>query len=474
MNYKYIIILSIAIFFVGKSEENELIQDINFQNSTIKIEYKQGNIEFFASNRTSELIKVYNRNRSLNTVNISALEWYSIGRPILITSNLSNTISTNTFFWSPNGFHILIDFLSSNQKKHLVNRIGPIYGIKIDSSQITMIKPSRLECFTEFECDNKTIRINGSAQDLKGYIFKVEFLSAYKSLNRVCLEMHLIENPDIEINCEIEKYLSRTTEGKSFSLTTNEMKTLGITDRLFNGNDSVNITRIQLNMLSDEIYKLFDMENKTNITKDEFSKKFLDDLKTNFNHVEFKEGLRSISRFGIEDLDIEQIINDLENFIKIEFVCNEKNLSNSEFCLRYPVFTLNPDFNSSSAKLFGNLTLSKLSVPIEYLFNRTLIIQLINNHIYEDIKWKYDGKDDISPKVSLNIALLEKENFKRDMIFETERKLVNDSVFKRTFKFSTKSRINCLFFDHINFMSQLIISIKVTQNKPTQKSPIKS
>ena len=449
MNYKYIIILSIAIFFAGKSEENELIQDIDFQNSTIKIEYKQGNIEFFASNRTSELIKVYNRNRSLNTVNISALEWYSIGRPILITSNLSNTISTNTFFWSPNGFHILIDFLSSDQKKHLVNRIGSIYGFKIDGSQITMITPSRLECFIEFECDLKMIRINGSAQDFKDYPLKVEFISAYKSFNRICLEMYLIENHDIEINCEIEKYLKRPGKEK-FSLTPTKMKTLGITDRLFNGKNSVNITRIQLNMLSDEIYKLFDIEIETSLTKDEFSRKFLNDLKTNgiisdFYHLDFKTGLKWSSTYGIEDLNIEQIITDFENFIEgfIEYSEPEDPKIAPCYSGDHIKIRINSSFNvnSTGSKIFGSRIIEfvKSKWDMEHIHYNE-IINSMDKYTDEDIIWRFD-RYKILPR-RIKMAFLQKKNFNREIVFELKnnftKKFVNYSVFKRAFKLQTK------------------------------------
>ena len=445
MNYKYIILL-IAIFF-GKSEENELIQDINFQNSSIKIEYKQGNIEVFASNRTSELIKVYNRYRPLNTVNISALEWYSIGRPILITSNLSNTISTSTFVWSPNGFHILIDFLSSDQKKHLVNRIGSIYGFKIDSSQINMLRPSRLECFIEFKCDQKMIRINGSDQDLKGYLFKVEFLSGF--FNRICLEMHLIENPDIEINCEIEKYLKRPGKEK-FSLTPTEMKTLGITDRLFNGKNSVNITRIQLNMLSEEVYKLFDIEIETSLTKDEFSRKFLNDLKSqgiisNFYHFEFKTGLKWTSPYGIEDLNIEQTITDFENFIEGFLEHSEPEDRKIAPCYSgdHIKIRINSSFNvnSTGSKIFGSRIIEfvKSKSNMEHLHYNE-IINSMDKYTDEDITWRF-ARYKILPR-NIKMAFLLKKNFNKEIVFELKnnftKKFVYYSVFKRAFKLQTK------------------------------------
>lgn len=104
-----------------------------------------------------------------------------------------------------------MNMLDQKQKDLFKEKIRSKYNARVNTSQIIVLVPSVVKCEIELSCDQgekgeRMIKIKGSAIDVREMPVKITFDAVTGSPERKCFEMDLIENHEIEFECEVQKH----------------------------------------------------------------------------------------------------------------------------------------------------------------------------------------------------------------------------------------------------------------------------
>ena len=387
----------------------------------ISIEYK--------TNGKSRLIEVYkSTNNALiltnnQTTDYNKLEWYSYGFPILtkIPQRKSNLSFRNAFEMTPTGFNIFVDFLTDWQKDLIKERIKFKYGLDINTNQIVKLKPSQFKCSVKFICDSDKIKvIEGYANSFSDFPLKIKFYVHKKSRN--CIENHLTEYQNIEIDCSISKELNL----EYFSINSEELNLEG---KLFGAENETYVTRERISDLASEIYNSFAAKDRYDISERDFNSSFFDALSDlDFIPVSFN----TVLEFFVNDSnDLQAIKYAYENAIKVN--------STGEY-IRFVVDNSAVN-NISQLSNNGSFGLNYIRDDIEKSFRFVLENEMsgksLQNQLKElnersNIEWEIDGGK-VIPK-SLRASKLLKNAIKFDRIKKKSPKSVLDKHYSFEFK----------------------------------------
>lgn len=160
------------------------------------------------------LLKVFNIGPNISGADLDDWSFKSLGSPSLanITSKNSSLPFANLFEITPNGFNMLVEFLSDSEKKEITEQIKN-RGRDNKSSDRVKIKFSELKCTIEIRCYYyaTSIKLNGSSKIYSNSWFplKVEFNDLDKK-TVTCFEQHIVEDNDVNYECIVYRNLTKS------------------------------------------------------------------------------------------------------------------------------------------------------------------------------------------------------------------------------------------------------------------------
>lgn len=424
----------------------------------------------FVSENVANMMEAYpsvqNKEILKEKADFDKLEWFSIGHPTLqrFASNKCTTaLSRSAFKASRKGFSMLIDILTENQKMLFQDKIKQKYFTNVKNFQISRLLPSSIECAITLNCEEDTFVVKGSTSNLRESPLRVDFSAPFRTRERKCFEMHLIENEEIEVNCEIAEHSNRSERlvTKPFTLTTADLLKYNLINKLFEKHDdSIYITQDQLKQWILEIYKLFHVSDKFNITHDEFYSTFTLDMPVQYIYqVPFEDGLALLSRYGIPDFDIEHIKSEFQSIF--QNTSNENDASSTQQHDNVP-----PALFSTGFKLLGGLKSWDYLKENRRFFSlpviRPLMVKLLNLNTQDHIEWALEGLA-FAPK-SLYLRKLKRSDFEKDLEFKSIKVSisVNDDFFKRDFMLRVQGMKRFdIFHSHYLYYFYLFVTLKM-------------
>ena len=151
------------------------------------------------------LLKVFNIGPNISGADFDDWSFKYLGSPSLanITSKNSSLPFTTLFEITPNGFNILVEFLSDSEKK-AINQQFRNHGRDNKRPDRVIIKFSELKCTIEINCIyyETSIKLNGSSKiDTDSWFpLKVEFNGLDKK-SIACFEEHIVQDNDVNFEC---------------------------------------------------------------------------------------------------------------------------------------------------------------------------------------------------------------------------------------------------------------------------------
>lgn len=230
---KYLIILFLVVSISSIEFERE--------NTIIRVEYNETKNnesiqEFFPSHSDSVLITA------------PMLAVFSNTPDHMPSMSLSNL-----FGLTSNGFTLLIDSSSPDQRSKLSARIQSEFGRTVRAHQIVTTKLSELKCSVRMRCEGNSRRELRSRVEKSDFPLKLEF--AANESTRTCLESYLNRHGNVRVSCEYE--LDLNASRRIEEIPSRDIKNIRLVNSVFGDSDTktatIVVTRHQLEQLVHEI-----------------------------------------------------------------------------------------------------------------------------------------------------------------------------------------------------------------------------
>ena len=422
-----------------KNENSDVVftlPDLVAEYSLNNVEKKQ--LEAFRTKSNDAILT----NKS--TDKYDQLHWVSLGYPELTA--IKSSQGTNLFRFTRTGFYTYVEMLTEHQKNLFVNEAKRKYNINVKKEQITTLIASEFKCKVRVLCKQKPMWLSGNVFDLKSFPLALKFDYANVTAEKKeCIKKEILENmDDLELECQVFASASSVKENK-FSIDFNSENNNQLVNELFGRNDSVYVTRNQMDDFSQEVYSSMNVFEQFEMPDEQFSNVFVEDLirqlaDDGFKSVPFEQAISGISRFNIdEDLQPDVINSELSKVFDVKqqggkdhLVINReqyerlndrtRNEYGGSVSIGFKSFSFGSSYNQVNEKQ-KEMEKSGKSIDDQ--------LKEFNKQSDTTVEYRFDGKK-VVPK-SLKVAKFTKSKFKKSIQFSRIRKVLSSYQFERKY-----------------------------------------
>jgi len=425
-----ICVLSVSSEKVSEIKKRQLEDGIIFDtNADIEIDFIRHNtvyqIEAFATTSNAKILESKNSERYGN------LNWLSFGAPRLIWNN-GTAIKLRD-----SGFLIEIEMLTKEQKILFKEAISDKYQININElRQIQYLIPDKLECSTDFECENHLVILKGSVHSLRTFPYLCHFKLFKKSKEKECFDEILKAKSKLTFQCVLATK-SKKSKQNTLKISTAQLNNLNLIEDLFGPANVTYLTRNQMTDLASFIRNRLNIVEEYNIPNSQFDEQFIQKFVKDFleEEVPFEKILQSLSSFSLKDFNPDIITSELKNIFQISkngdknhiVVNNEWKDGNRE------KDGFSTGVSASAFGFGGSVDFAKNKEREWESSGKSLKDQLeeMNSESKDDIQWKFEGEK-IVPK-TIKATKLIKTKFDKGLEFNRIRKEIYEANFERAF-----------------------------------------
>uniref|UniRef100_A0A915KAT1 Uncharacterized protein n=1 Tax=Romanomermis culicivorax TaxID=13658 RepID=A0A915KAT1_ROMCU len=420
-------------------------------------------------------------------------EWVSIGHPVFVRNKYGRI-----YDFTPEGIIANIRLLSNGQQLALEKAARKQYP-NIVEPFINLIPLQSVTCTTKFIHDDQKYSLRGEVHDLDQFEIVLDVPCPQNTMLRKAFTTRIGIRNNLKWHC-LFVAAGQDVQVNQLEITAEQLEEVANDCDLFSTASETYVTWTQLNTLAQKIRNKLSIEEGYDI-EEKADRKIVQKLITTaqqaFKHVAVDEALEKLSSFNTkfsdqEDLSPSELKRQLSDQLAVRIFNNKSLLMINQHYSQQKAMVKDDSIkvgsnveSSSSVKNSTHLSQNYVLDSGSSAFNLSLTFDVVNKnqekwrknnislqHQLDELNWAVRNhmawaqeRWKIVPK-TLNVALLNRAGFQRDMQISYKKRLIKDAAYKKVIVIPTDSFLPAdEIYPRTNATDEVIAMLK--RNKKT-------